>query len=748
MNDLASTQVSRLVDCSRLVGQQFCDALVEALAETIDVPTVLMARMIPDRPGWVRTVSAWSSGRLAPEFEYPLRGSPCQQVMKDSTCLYPDDVVDLFPDDQLLVDMGARGYLGAPLINYEGRVIGVLAAVGDKPLAVKPEMRSLFEIFAGRAAAEMDREGSASRSEYLGRLIDGSMSEFYVFDADTLRFVLVNEGARKNLGYTMAELETMTPLELKPDFTRAEFLSTLEPLCSGNEQVVSFRTRHLRKDGTLYPVAVKLQKISDFGLPVFYAAIEDITHRETVLTQLEEAQQRLQRLFSQSPAGIVEADEQGRMTLVNPTWCEMLGYSEAELLNMTLFNITDPNSLPQTMAALEELAAGSDGVTVEKNYLRKDGTPMAALSNVSALRSGNGEFLGIVAVVSDVTDRLRAEERVRESEARLRKILDGTLAFVGVLDLEGSLLEANAAAISSAGLSRADVIGKKFWDCEWWSYDPVVAAKLKESVAHAAKGNVVRYDETIWVKDDGRVTIDFMLTPFIAEDGSVELLVPSGVDITERKRQEVMLHELMREVNHRSKNILAVVQAIARQMPATEPEIYKRELGERLRSLALCQDVLVNNGWQNVGMSQLLESQLSHLGDMVGSRIHLSGPNILVSPTEAQGFGMAVYELTTNATKYGALSNESGVIEVTWDVMTNNDSSRLHFHWRERGGPTVVEPTGSGFGSKVLSKLVPAMLNGTTAATFPPEGFEWQIDCVIETLTQKQGGGAIAQGRF
>jgi PAS domain S-box-containing protein len=723
-----------LVACSRLVGQEFCDALVEALAGTLGVETVLLGRFHPDHPGRITTVAAWSKGFLVPSFEYDLAGSPCSRVMMDGTCHFADNVAAKFPEDVLLVEMAARGYVGAPLFSSNGRAVGVLAAVSEKPIDIGPEMMALLEIFASRAAAELDREASVSRSEYLGRLIDGSVSEVFVFDATTLRFILVNEGARTNLGYSMQELEHMSPLDLKPDFTREAFQALLEPLRRGHEPVLSFSMDHRRKDGSRYPVEVKLQMINRSGAPVFFAAIEDMTERAAVEQKLSATQERLQRLFAQSPAGILETDATGRLTLVNPTWCNMLGYTEAELLERTLFELTHPDSLPQTQQALQDLMAGAAAVTVEKNYVRKNGRSLAALSNVSALRGPDGAFMGIAAVISDVTERIAAEERIRKSEAHLRKILDGTLAFVGVLQPDGTLVEANATALVSSGLTRADVVGKKFWECHWWSHDPAVAQRLQDSIARAATGEVVRYDEVIRIKDDARITIDFMLTPYFADDGSVELLVPSGVDINDRKKQEVVLRDLMHEVNHRSKNILSVVQAIARQMPATEPAIFKRELGDRLRSLAACQDILVNNGWQSVQLSALIRSQLSHFDNLIGNRITVTGPDLKVSPAATQAISMAVYELTTNAAKYGALSNDKGCVEIRWHIAQQDGGPRFHLHWQERGGPAVPEPVGAGFGSTVLGHLVTGMLNGESTSTYDPSGYAWRLDCHPDAL--------------
>ncbi len=120
----------------------------------------------------------------------------------------------------------------------------------------------------------------------------------------------------------------------------------------------------------------------------------------------------------------------------------------------------------------------------------------------------------------------------------LRRVIDHMDAFVGVLDRDATLLEANEAAIAITGLAREDVIGKKFWDCYWWSYDETVISDLKNAFSRACDGELVRYDVTIRTKDEGRMIIDFMLQPVRDEHGVIEHVIPSGFDVTDRKRLE------------------------------------------------------------------------------------------------------------------------------------------------------------------------------------------------------------------
>jgi PAS domain S-box-containing protein len=445
---------------------------------------------------------------------------------------------------------------------------------------------------------------------------------------------------------------------------------------------------------------------------------------------------RLKRIIGQSPAGIVETDASGRMTFVNRAWCEMLGYSEAELRDMTVFDITHPDSLQATKEALAALMAGTEGVTLEKSYHRRDGSVLFASSSVTALRDAGGGFTGISAIVLDISDRLAAEARLRESAKRLRQILDNTVAMIGILRPDGTLIEANTAALTAAGLTREDVIGRKFWDCYWWSHDPEAMLRLQQAIARTATGEVERYDEVVRMKDDSRITIDFMLSPVMGEDGRVELLVPSGVDISERKRSEEQFANLMREVNHRSKNLLTVVQSILRQMKPRDVKGFVSDFGQRLAALSICQDLLINSATESVALDQLIVSQLGHFRDALGERIQLGGPNLIVAPEVAQSIGMAIYELCTNAGKYGALSNERGRIDITWQVDFDSEAGCEMFslNWVETDGPEVSEPDEAGFGSVVLGDMLAMTLDCAVSTNYFREGLQWHLRCPVHKL--------------
>ena len=239
----AEASRQKLIECSRLVGRPFLDAVVEGLAEALDVRWVLLCDLHPINPARARVLSAWSDGRRQDYFEYDLRGTPCANVLGDEMCFYPANVADLFPEDVLLSEMGAESYLGVPLRGVDGRSIGLLAVLNDGPIDSTRQPEETLELFAGRAAAELQRLASSSANERLGRIVEDAASEIFIFDAHSLNFVLVNRGARENLGYSMDELRVLTPIDIKPKIDARRFREVTRSASVGRKRSSALRHR-------------------------------------------------------------------------------------------------------------------------------------------------------------------------------------------------------------------------------------------------------------------------------------------------------------------------------------------------------------------------------------------------------------------------------------------------------------------------------------------------------------------------
>ena len=212
-------------------------------------------------------------------------------------------------------------------------------------------------------------------------------------------------------------------------------------------------------------------------------------------------------------------------------------------------------------------------------------------------------------------------------------------------------------------------------------------------------------------------------------DGSVVGVVAAVFDITDRKQAEEHIRLLLSEVNHRSKNMLSVVAAIARQTKAPSQEEFVKRFSDRIQALATSHDLLAESQWQSIAVSDLVRAQLAHFQDLIGCRIRLDGPPLNLSVAGAQCIGMVVHELATNAAKHGALSNEVGSVEIAWQVNNQVPDNLFTISWMERGGPPVVAPTSRGYGSTVIKSMAELNLDGEVQLHFASTGLNWRLAC-------------------
>jgi two-component sensor histidine kinase len=214
-----------------------------------------------------------------------------------------------------------------------------------------------------------------------------------------------------------------------------------------------------------------------------------------------------------------------------------------------------------------------------------------------------------------------------------------------------------------------------------------------------------------------------------AVDGNIVGITSAAVDITHRKQSEQLLQLLLREVTHRSKNLLAVCQAIVRHTsPRTaSAQAYSSRLAARLQALAVSHDLLVEEHWRGVPLEKLVRAQLGKYADRIDRQIKLDGPDISLRPNGVDCIGLVVHELMDNAAKYGALSTPAGKVSVCWHVIKNGQEERVRFVWQESGGPPVLPPAESGFGRLLLEEALGVSLSGEVKLEFAPEGLHCEI---------------------
>jgi PAS domain S-box-containing protein len=254
-----------------------------------------------------------------------------------------------------------------------------------------------------------------------------------------------------------------------------------------------------------------------------------------------------------------------------------------------------------------------------------------------------------------------------------------------------------------------------FWAAREATLDPVDPKPYAIEFRLQRRDSEVRWLEVHWLayfEGDGRERRTASVAGTVA-------------DITERKEREEQVLLLMREVNHRAKNMLSVVDAIAHQTATKNPGNFIERFSERIQALSANQDLLVRSDWGGVDIADLTRAQLSHFADLVGSRIVVDGPQLRLKPASAQAIGLALHELATNAGKYGALSTDRGRVDVCW----GSDSDTLTMSWTERNGPPVSAPKRRGFGTIVMEAMTQRSVDGKVDIDYAPSGLTWRLTC-------------------
>jgi PAS domain S-box-containing protein len=364
------------------------------------------------------------------------------------------------------------------------------------------------------------------------------------------------------------------------------------------------------------------------------------------------------------------------------------------------------------------------------------------------IRSVADKILGTIAIYFD-TPREPRQEDIRAVEL---------LAQTAALIIEWhKAAEERAAAHERLRLALAGARAAAWeWDAltdhiEWSPEMFAIIGLASEARAHGLEAYLKMIEE----KDGDKAVSDLKAAlskggPFTTEfrsrrtNGAVIWLSISGLvehaetgkprraygilqDISQRKAHEDQIHLLLREVNHRSKNILSLVQAIARQTGARDFEDFIGCFTERIQALAANQNLLIRNEWQGVDIDDLVRAQLAHFADLVGSRIDVDGPKQRLNAAAAQAIGLALHELATNAGKYGALSTDTGRVDVCWGTVGDT----FTMSWAERDGPPVSAPKRRGFGTTVIEAMAKHTLDGVVDLNFAPSGVTWQLVCPV-----------------
>lgn len=230
-----------------------------------------------------------------------------------------------------------------------------------------------------------------------------------------------------------------------------------------------------------------------------------------------------------------------------------------------------------------------------------------------------------------------------------------------------------------------------------------------------------------------------------ADRDAIEI-VGTARDITKSRQHDRHVYVLMREVTHRSKNLLAIIQAMARQTvkDSLTASDFELRFSTRLRGLSFSHEILAVQNWRGASILELVQAHLASLFEHHGDRVTTTGPDLFITPEAAQNIGLALNELSSNAQRFGALSGPSGQVLLEWKVEDDEagEPRWLGFVWSEHGGSPVDPPSRHGFGHKVMQGVVARALDGIVNMTFAPTGLQWSLRIPVRHILPADAPGA------
>lgn len=294
------------------------------------------------------------------------------------------------------------------------------------------------------------------------------------------------------------------------------------------------------------------------------------------------------------------------------------------------------------------------------------------------------------------------------------------------MSVDGLVRTWNPGAEALFGYSADEIIGKPLQIL----YPDGIGADHDAIYSGLREGQRLRRDVVRRHKNGRLLDANINISPMYGPGGRLTGYSAIVRDISERKEQEEHLRLVMRELSHRSKNLLAVIQAMARQTARSSSDLeeFEKNYSQRLQALSASQDLVVNQNWHGAPLAELLRSILMPFADGVDERIDLDGPSLNVTPTAAQNLALSIHELATNASKYGALSVPAGRVKLTWSILRGDKGEdRVRISWVETGGPPVKAPRRQGFGHIVIKKMIAQALDADVDLAFAPEGVTWTM---------------------
>jgi PAS domain S-box-containing protein len=451
----------------------------------------------------------------------------------------------------------------------------------------------------------------------------------------------------------------------------------------------------------------------------------------TEISRTEQANALLAAVVASSMDAVFSIDSDARIQTWNSAAEQLYGYPAAEAIGQPLALLVPdaPNYSPGDK--FQRVLQGEQ-IYFETSRRRKDGSLVEVGISAAPIRDSSGKVIGVSVVHRDISERQRAERDLRQIHQWLEMAQEAGDVAPWAYDPATDEMRWTNQLYRQLGYGPGDVMPSlPAFRARVHPEDQARLDGVREKEAKAEPGTqfqcelrLVRPNEnSCWVDRRSRVV----------EHQGRRQIIGVNVDISQRKRQEDDLRFVMNELSHRTKNLLAVVQAMASQTAQHTASFsnFEESFVGRLLALSQSHDLLVSRNWSGAPLVDLI---FAHLMPFVEdeTRIQATGPSISLRAQAAQSLGIILHELATNASKYGALSVPAGKIVICWDSAPQS----IQLSWREKDGPVVNPPTHFGFGRTIIERIADDMFGGVAKLELLPTGAHWSASIPQSLIVQ------------
>jgi PAS domain S-box-containing protein len=482
--------------------------------------------------------------------------------------------------------------------------------------------------------------------------------------------------------------------------------------------------RITRVDGVMRWVEGRADIVKDQrGEPIrLVSVLRDVTEQRQAQEALRASEARaatardeLEATYATAPVGMCLLDTELRYVRINARLAAMNGASAEAHIGRHIRQMA-PSFARQHEASLRRVVQTGEpvlGVEVVTEVAGQPGVVRTADESWYPLRDRDGRVTGVNVVVVETTEKRRTEQALREALQHSTEILESISDAFFTLSADWQFTYANRRALETWSLTADEVIGRRLLE---------VFPQAEGSEVHAAYLHAMKNRETVRLETVSPVIGRWLsVTIYPSAAGGLSVYFR---DIDERKQAEERQKLLAAEVDHRAKNMLALVQVMLRQTRAATVKEYSAAAQGRVATLARAHALLSESRWEGADLKRLIEEELAPYRRSDAARVRFSGPSIQLEPRVAQSLAMVLHELATNAAKYGALSAPEGRVSMAWERRPNG---RLVLYWNETGGPVIAPPKRRGFGTALIERTVRDQLEGEVHLDWSMSGLFCEI---------------------